>query len=237
MIQKLTIIIPVFNEGKTIYQLLKKVIDINLVNDIEKEIIAVDDCSLDNSKDEINRFLAEHKNLIFLENKINLGKGGAIRRAIAEASGDYTVIQDADLELNPNEINDLLIPVLNNEADIVYGSRFINSKKKEKESILNRIANKFLTAFGNFCFGVKLTDMQTCYKLIPTSVFKNLQLKENRFAFDPEVTAKLARDKSLRWKEVAISYDPRTKEEGKKIRWRDGFRALYSILKYGLFKQ
>ena len=122
MIQKLTIIIPVFNEGKTIYQLLKKVVDINLVNDIEKEIIAVDDCSLDNSKDEINRFLAEHKNLIFLENEINLGKGGSIRTAIAEASGDYTVIQDADLELNPNEINDLLIPVLNNEADIAIHS-------------------------------------------------------------------------------------------------------------------
>ena len=120
-------------------------------------------------------------------------------------------------------------------ADIVYGSRFINSKKKKKESILNRIANKLLTALGNFCFGVKLTDMQTCYKLIPTEIFKKLDLKENRFAFDPEVTAKLAKNKNLRWKEIPINYNPRTVDEGKKIRWRDGFRALFSILRYGLF--
>ena len=146
------------------------------------------------------------------------------------------MIQDADLELNPEEINILIEPILNNQADVVYGSRFINNKKQKKESILNRIANVFLTSLGNIVFGVKLTDMQTCYKMIPTEIFKKLTLKENRFAFDPEVTAKLSKNKDLRWKEVAISYNPRTKDEGKKIRWRDGFRALYSIIKYGVFK-
>ena len=236
MIRSLSIIIPVYNEGKTIYQLLEKIVSLKLNNEIQKNIIVVNDCSLDNSKEEIKRFIKENNQILFIENEVNLGKGGSIRNAIQQANGDYCIIQDADLELNPNEINDLLKPVLNGEADIVYGSRFINSKKKEKESILNRIANKFLTGFGNFCFGVKLTDMQTCYKLIPTKIFKSIDLKENRFAFDPEVTAKLARNKSLKWQEVAISYDPRTKDEGKKIRWKDGFRALYSILKYGLFK-
>ena len=159
----------------------------------------------------------------------------ALKNIKGVLAGDYCIIQDADLELDPQQINDLLEPVLKDEAEIVYGSRFINSKKKKKESILNRIANKLLTALGNFCFGVRLTDMQTCYKLIPTKIFKQLDLKENRFAFDPEVTAKLAKNKSLRWKEVPINYNPRTVDEGKKIRWRDGFRALFSILRYGLF--
>ena len=239
MIKVLTIIIPVFNEDDTIYELLKTVHKIDLIEGIKKEIIVINDDSSDNSEKEINKFISDEKphHLIFLRNNKNLGKGGSIKVALKHARGEYCIIQDADLELKPNEINDLLLPVISNKADIVYGSRFINSKKKKKESILNRIANKFLTYFGNFCFGVKLTDMQTCYKLIPTEIFQKISLKENRFAFDPEITAKLARNKSLRWEEVPITYDPRTVEEGKKIRWRDGFRALYSIIKYGLFKQ
>ena len=237
MIKSLSIIIPVFNESLTIYKLLDTVNNLVIKNDIRKEIIVINDFSKDNSKKEILRFIKEKKSLsiTFIENDFNVGKGGSIKEALKIVSGDYCIIQDADLELNPEEINDLLDPVLNNKADIVYGSRFINSKKKKKESILNRIANKLLTALGNFCFGVKLTDMQTCYKLIPTEILKKLDLKENRFAFDPEVTAKLAKNKNLRWKEIPINYNPRTVDEGKKIRWRDGFRALFSILRYGLF--
>jgi len=238
-LKKLTIIIPVYNEAATINELLHKVDAITLDKGIKKQIIIVNDFSKDNSKDEIEKFISETKNkesIVFIDHKNNIGKGGAIKSALQKANGDYTVIQDADLELNPNEINNLLQPVLDDKADVVYGSRFINNKKQKKESILNRIANVFLTGFGNLIFGVKLTDMQTCYKLIPTSVFKSLLLIENRFAFDPEVTAKLGKNKKLRWKEVAISYNPRTKDEGKKIRWKDGFRALYSIIKYGIFK-
>ena len=238
-LKKLTIIIPVFNEATTINELLHKVEGISLTNKIKKQLIIVNDCSIDNSKEEIKKFInsSENKNdIVFIDHKKNVGKGGAIKSAILKADGDYSVIQDADLELNPEEINILIEPILNNQADVVYGSRFINNKKQKKESILNRIANVFLTSLGNIVFGVKLTDMQTCYKMIPTEIFKKLTLKENRFAFDPEVTAKLSKNKDLRWKEVAISYNPRTKDEGKKIRWRDGFRALYSIIKYGVFK-
>lgn len=239
MFEKLTIIIPVYNEATTINELLHKVESISLINDLKKQLIIVNDFSIDKSKEEIEKFIASSKNnkdIVFIDHKKNLGKGGAIKSAILKADGDYSVIQDADLELNPNEINNLLEPILNNEADIVYGSRFINNKKQKKESILNRIANVFLTGLGNVIFGVKLTDMQTCYKMIPTQVFKSLTLKENRFAFDPEITAKLSKIKKLRWNEVPISYNPRTKDEGKKIRWKDGFRALYCIIKYGLFK-
>ena len=239
MFEKLTIIIPVYNEATTINELLYKVESISLINDLKKQLIIVNDFSIDKSREEIEKFIASSKSkndIIFIDHKKNLGKGGAIKSAILKAEGDYSVIQDADLELNPNEINNLLEPILNNKADIVYGSRFINNKKQKKESILNRIANVFLTSLGNVIFGVKLTDMQTCYKMIPTHVFKSLTLKENRFAFDPEITAKLSKIKNLSWKEVPISYNPRTKDEGKKIRWKDGFRALYCIIKYGLFK-
>lgn len=210
-----------------------------MINKLKKQLIIINDFSVDKSREEIEKFIDSSKNkndIVFIDHKKNLGKGGAIKSAILKAEGDYSVIQDADLELNPNEINNLLEPILNNQADIVYGSRFINNKKQKKESILNRIANVFLTSLGNIVFGVKLTDMQTCYKMIPTKVFKSLNLKENRFAFDPEITAKLSKIKNLKWKEVAISYNPRTKDEGKKIRWKDGFRALYCIIKYGLFK-
>ena len=239
MFEKLTIIIPVYNEATTINELLHKVESISLINDLKKQLIIINDFSIDKSREEIEKFIASSKSkndIIFIDHKKNLGKGGAIKSAILKAEGDYSVIQDADLELNPNEINNLLEPILNNKADIVYGSRFINNKKQKKESILNRIANVFLTGLGNVIFGVKLTDMQTCYKMIPTHVFKSLTLKENRFAFDPEITAKLSKIKNLSWKEVPISYNPRTKDEGKKIRWKYGFRALYCIIKYGLFK-
>ena len=163
MIKVLTVIIPVFNEDDTIYELLRIVHKIDLIKGVKKEIIVINDDSSDNSEKEINKFINDNKpnNLTYLKNNKNIGKGGSIKVALKHAVGEYCIIQDADLELNPNEINDLLLPVIANKADIVYGSRFINSKKKKKESILNRIANKFLTFFGNFCIGVKLTDLQT----------------------------------------------------------------------------
>ena len=237
MISKLSIIIPVFNEQQTIYQLLEKIIGLSLINNINKEIIVINDASTDLSKAEISNFIQKNtsSNIVFIDHLTNKGKGGAVKSGIEKANGEYCVIQDADLELNPSEINELLQPIINNEADVVYGSRFLNSKKHEKEVLLNRIANKFLTWLSNLIMGVKLTDMQTCYKMIPTHLIKQLTLKENGFAFDPEITAKLAKNKQLKWKEVPITYNPRTKEEGKKIRWSHGFRQLYSIIKYGLF--
>jgi len=237
MIKTLSIIIPVFNEQQTIYKLLQKIADLSLIENINKEIIVVNDASTDSSKIEINKFIDRNPELtlLFIDHQINKGKGGAVKSGVEKANGEYCIIQDADLELIPDEINLLLKPAVEDKADVVYGSRFLNNLKHENEVFLNRMANKFLTGLSNVIFGVKLTDMQTCYKLIPISEIKKLTLKENGFAFDPEVTAKLAKNKNLRWEEVAISYDPRTKDEGKKIRWNHGFRQVYSILRYGLF--
>ena len=237
MIKKLSIIIPVFNEKETIFKLLEIVQRVDLIGNIEKELIVVDDCSTDGSLEEINRYISDTpEHLITLvQHQKNTGKGGSIRTGIQKATGDYTIIQDADLELNPSEYNQLLEPILNNTADIVYGSRFIASSKHEKESAAHRLANHFLTWLGNVVNGVKLTDMQTCYKLVPTKVFKELKLKEKRFAFDSEITARLAKHKELKWAEVPITYEPRTQKEGKKIGYIDGFRAIYSIIRYGWF--
>jgi glycosyltransferase involved in cell wall biosynthesis len=237
MIKKLSIIIPVFNEKKTIFKLLGIVEGVALINKIDKELIVVDDCSTDGSLEEIKRYISETPNhlITLVQHPINIGKGGSIRTGIQKANGDYTIIQDADLELNPLEYNQLLEPILNKTADIVYGSRFIGSSKHEKESAAHRLANHFLTWLGNVINGVKLTDMQTCYKLVPTRIFKELKLKEKRFAFDSEITARLAKYKELKWVEVPITYEPRNQMEGKKIGYIDGFRAIYSIVRYGWF--
>ena len=237
MIKKLSIIIPVFNEKETIFELLEIVENVELNHNIEKELIVIDDCSTDGSLEEINRYISKTPNnlITVIQHSVNTGKGGSIQTGIQKAEGDYTIIQDADLELNPSEYNDLLKPIVDNKADIVYGSRFLVSTKHEKESAAHRVANHFLTWLGNVVNGVKLTDMQTCYKLVPTKVFKELKLKEKRFAFDPEITARLAKYKDLKWAEVPITYKPRTQTEGKKIGYIDGFRAIYSIIRYGWF--
>jgi len=237
MIKKLSIIIPVFNEKETIFELLRIVENVVLEHNIEKELIVIDDCSTDGSLEEINRYISETPNhlITLVKHSINTGKGGSIQSGIQKATGDYTIIQDADLELYPSEYNQLIEPIINKKADIVYGSRFLKSSKHEKESSAHRVANHFLTWLGNVVNGVKLTDMQTCYKLVPTEVFKELDLKEKRFAFDPEITARLAKYKELKWAEVPITYEPRTQTEGKKIGYIDGFRAIYSIVRYGWF--
>ncbi|MDG1850346.1 MAG: glycosyltransferase family 2 protein [Flavobacteriales bacterium] len=237
MIQKLSIVIPVYNEQESIYPLLCKVNSLNLIHNIKKQIIVIDDCSTDSSKVEIERFIKRFspQDVVFFSHTENQGKGAAIKTALEYASGEYTIIQDADLELNPEEINLLLVPVIDEVANVVYGSRFLKGGKREKEMFLNRLANKFFTWLSNLILRTTLTDMQTCYKLVPTEFLKSIDLVEKRFAFDPEITAKLAKNRSVSFQEVPISYEPRSVEEGKKIRWVDGFNQLFSIIKYGLF--
>jgi glycosyltransferase involved in cell wall biosynthesis len=235
--KKLSIIIPVYNEAKTIGEVIRVIHNLQLISGIEKEVIVVNDCSKDDSKAEISKMILaiSSPSIKLCEHAVNKGKGGAIHTGIKEASGDYTIIQDADLELDPSEINLLLKVVLDGKADIVYGSRFLNKEIKGGSWMSNR-ANAFLTWLSNRTFGIRITDMETCYKLVPTSVFKSLKLVEQRFGFEPEITAKLAKHKNLKWAEVPITYNARTNEEGKKIGWKDGFRAVWCILKYGFGK-
>jgi len=238
MVSKLSIIIPAYNEGKTIHLILNKIKDVRLTNNIEKEIIIVNDCSKDNTKEAINEYIKLHKdlNITYFEHEVNKGKGAALHTGISMATGDYLIIQDADLEYSPNEYNDLLKPVIDGFADVVYGSRFIGSNPHRILFFWHTIGNKFLTFLSNMFTNLNLTDMETCYKLFETKMIQGLQLKEERFGFEPEVTAKISRIAKIRIYEVGISYYGRTYEEGKKIGWKDGVRAIYCILKYGFLK-
>lgn len=237
-LSKLSIVIPAYNEGATIHHILNKVKAVHLMNDIEKEVIIVNDCSKDDTREAIARYMKENPDLQiqYVEHEINKGKGAALHTGIAKASGEYLIIQDADLEYDPSEYNDLLKPVLLGFADVVYGSRFMGSNPHRILFFWHTIGNKFLTFMSNMCTNLNLTDMETCYKLFRTDMIQNIRLKENRFGFEPEVTAKISRIPKIRIYEVGISYYGRTYEEGKKIGWKDGFRALYCIMKYGLFK-
>ena len=238
MQKTLSIIIPVFNEVGTINSILDAVNYVQLIDGVEKEIIIVNDCSTDGSVGKIEEYQSKHENLscILISHKINLGKGAAIRTGIKQASGDFIIVQDADLEYDPNEYNDLLKPILIGRADVVFGSRFMGSNPHRVLFFWHTIGNKFLTFLSNMFSNLNLTDMETCYKLFKSEILKELPLRENRFGFEPEVTAKLSRVPKIRIYEVGISYYGRTYEEGKKIGWRDGFHAIFCILKYGFLK-
>lgn len=238
MINKLSIIIPAFNEEATIHLILNKINEVSLINNINKEIIIVDDCSKDETKKAIINYASQHHELDInlFEHDINKGKGAAIQTGIKNASGEYLIIQDADLEYDPQEYNDLLKPIVAGFANVVYGSRFAGANPHRILFFWHTIGNKFLTFLSNMFTNLNLTDMETCYKLFKTDIIKKIKFNENRFGFEPEVTAKISRIPNIKIYEVGISYYGRTYAEGKKIGWKDGFRAVYCIIKYGLLK-
>lgn len=231
---KLSILIPAFNEERTIGQILDIVAHVDLPAGVERELIVVDDCSRDNTATIVKTFATQHPNVTLLQHPENRGKGAALHTGIAAATGEYVLIQDADLEYDPREYRDLLKPVLEREADVVYGSRFQGGNPHRILFFWHSIGNKMLTQLCNAVSNLNLTDMETCYKLVRTDLLQSLRLREKRFGFEPEVTIRLSRVPGIKIYEVGISYHGRTYAEGKKIGWRDGFRALYVIAKTGL---
>jgi len=234
---KLSIIIPAYNEAATIHLILNKIKAAQLINDIEKEVLLVDDCSKDNTTEVIKNYKAHHSDLTlrYFSNDKNRGKGFSLARGLKESTGDFVIVQDADLEYDPEEYNLLLKPMIHNSADVVYGSRFMGGSPHRILFFWHSLGNRFLTFISNMATNLNLTDMETGYKLFRKEVISKLDLKENRFGFEPEVTAKIAKIKGIRIYEVGISYYGRTYQEGKKINWRDGVHAVYCIIKYNYF--
>ena len=235
----LSIIIPAYNEEKTIAIILKKVAEVKLIGGFDKQIVVVNDCSKDNTIGSVEAFRTANPDvhIKLVSHEVNKGKGAALHTGIREANGDYIIIQDADLEYDPNEFNLLLKPVIDGFADVVYGSRFMGGKPHRILFFWHSIGNKMLTAASNMLTNLNLTDMETCYKLFRADIVQSLRLKENRFGFEPEVTAKISRVPDVRIYEVGISYYGRTYAEGKKINWKDGFRAIYCIMKYNIWSR
>ncbi len=235
---RLSIVIPAYNEAATIHLILDKVRKVQLNQGFEKEVIVVNDFSTDGTSQIIKTYQQNHPelNLCYFEHAFNQGKGAALHTGIAQATGEYLIIQDADLEYDPEEYILLLKPVVDGFADVVYGSRFISGKPHRILFFWHTVGNKFLTFLSNMFTNLNLTDMETCYKLFRTDIIQSLDLREKRFGFEPEVTAKISRIPGIRIYEVGISYYGRTYAEGKKINWKDGFRAIYCILKYGMLR-
>lgn len=239
MYKTLSIVIPAYNEGRTIHKILNLVKAVQLIDNIRKEVIIVNDCSKDNTEEAILAYKEANPDLpiSYYKHEVNQGKGAALHTGIRQAKGDYVVIQDADLEYDPNEYNDLLKPIVSGFADVVYGSRFMGGNPHRILFFWHSLGNAMLTFMSNMFTNLNLSDMETCYKLFRREIVQGLDLKEKRFGFEPEVTAKVSRVKGVRIYEVGISYYGRTYEEGKKIGWKDGFRAIYCILKYNIFKR
>lgn len=235
----LSIVMPAYNEERTIHLILDKVKRVELIAGIQKEVIITNDCSKDDTEGAIRRYMDANPelNIRYLKHEVNKGKGAALHTGIQHASGKYLIIQDADLEYDPAEYNILLRPILDGFADVVYGSRFMGGRPHRILFFWHSIGNKFLTLLSNMFTNLNLTDMETCYKLFRSDIIKSINLKENRFGFEPEVTAKISRVTDIRIYEVGISYYGRSYEEGKKIGAKDGFRAIYCILKYNIWSK
>jgi glycosyltransferase involved in cell wall biosynthesis len=238
-IRKLSILIPAYNEENTISAILDRIAEVQLINNIEKEVVIVNDASKDKTLSVIEKYIADHpgQKILFFSQSVNQGKGAAIHKAIELATGDYLIVQDADLEYDPLEFNDLIKPVLKDNADVVYGSRFMGGNPHRILFFWHSIGNKMLTFASNAFTNLNLTDMETCYKLMRSDIAKKLFLVEKRFGFEPEVTAKLSRIPGIRIYEIGISYYGRTYAEGKKIGWKDGFRAFWCIFKYNVISK
>ncbi len=235
-IQKLSVVIPAYNEGNTIHLILNKIKEVELLENIQKEVIIVNDCSTDNTEEAIQTYQQSNPEftISYFKHEVNQGKGAALHTGISKATGEYLIIQDADLEYDPAEYNDMLKPVCAGFADVVYGSRFMGSNPHRILFFWHTIGNRWLTFASNMFSNLNLTDMETCYKLFDTRFIQSVKLTEKRFGFEPEVTQKIARIPNIRIYEVGISYYGRTYQEGKKIGWKDGVRAIWCILKYGL---
>lgn len=234
----LSIVIPAFNEEKTIVKILNKIKGAELPINWDKEILITNDCSTDSTELAIKEYMDKNSemDISYFKHYKNKGKGSALHTSIEHAKGDYIIIQDADLEYNPEEYSVMLKPVIDGYADVVYGSRFLGGKPHRILFFWHSIGNKFLTFLSNMFTNLNLTDMETCYKLFRRDIIQSLDLKEKRFGFEPEVTSKISRISKIRIYEVGISYYGRTFEEGKKINWKDGVHAIYCILKYGMLK-
>lgn len=238
--RKLSIVIPAYNEARTIHKILNRVRKVELINNIEKELIIVNDKSTDDTEAVLLEYMKNNPylNIQYYCHEVNQGKGAALHTGITKATGEYLIIQDADLEYDPEEYNLLLKPVVDGFADVVYGSRFMGGKPHRIMFFWHTLGNKFvLTFLSNMFTNLNLTDMETCYKLFRTETIQKIRLREKRFGFEPEVTAKISRVPLIRIYEVGISYYGRTYAEGKKINWKDGFRAIYCIFKYNLFSK
>ncbi len=234
----LSIIIPAFNEEKTISSILDRIFSVRLLNNLQKDVILVNDCSTDHTEEVVLDYKVKHPDITlqYFKQAVNMGKGAAVKAGIEMANGEFLIIQDADLEYDPEEYNLLLKPILQGAADVVFGSRFLGGNPHRILFYWHSIGNKVLTRLSNMFTNLNLTDMETGYKMCNTQIMRNMELKEKRFGFEPEVTAKLARIPRIRIYEVGISYYGRTYQDGKKIGWRDGIHAIYCILKYNLFR-
>jgi glycosyltransferase involved in cell wall biosynthesis len=234
--KKLSIVIPAYNEGKTIHLVLEKVAQA-VIADVEKQVIIINDCSTDDTHERVKKYISLNPQLDihYFQHETNSGKGAAINTGIGLASGDFVIIQDADLEYDPSEYSILLKPMMDGHADVVYGSRFIGGRPHRILFFWHSIGNQFLTFISNMFTNLNLTDMETCYKVFRREIIQSITIKEKRFGLEPEITAKISKIPNIRIYEVGISYYGRTYAEGKKIGWKDGFEAIWCILKYNLF--